>query len=79
MDDERYSVPDYSDEADAFEDVLEPQPFWTTRRIILTIILLITLIAFLAYSLQGLFFQPPPPRPPTNLPPMVISASSILG
>jgi hypothetical protein len=70
MDDERFSVFQDDDEAGYVEDVLEPQRFWTTRRIILTIIILITLIAFLAYSLQGLFFQPPPPSP-TNLPPMI--------
>ena len=71
MDDELYSVFQDDAEADYVEDVLEPQRFWTTRRIILTIIIFITLIAFLAYSLQGLFFQPPAPAPPTHLPPMV--------
>ena len=70
MDDELYSVFQDDDEEGYVEDVLEPQRFWTTRRIILTIIILITLIAFLAYSLQGLFFQPPP-LAPTNLPPMI--------
>lgn len=74
MDDESY--------ADDYQDILEGgiednseaperEPFWTAHRVILTIIILITLIAFLAYSLQGLFIQPPPPLPPTPLPPMI--------
>ena len=71
MDDELYSVTQGDDESDYVEGLLERQPIWTARRIILTVIILITLIAFLAYSLQGLFFQPPPPPPPTSLPPMV--------
>lgn len=68
MDDELYYQDD--DESGYSDDVFTPQPFWTLRRIILTIIVIITLIAFLAYSLQGLFFQPPPPAP-TDLPPMI--------
>lgn len=70
MDDELYSASQNDEEADNVEFLLEPQQFWTSRRIALTIIILITLIAFLAYSLQGLFFQPPLPPPP-NLPPMI--------
>jgi quinol-cytochrome oxidoreductase complex cytochrome b subunit len=42
----------------------EHKPFWTTRRIILTVIVLITIIAFLVYSFSGLFLEPPPPPPP---------------
>ncbi|HLU11492.1 MAG TPA: hypothetical protein VK003_17590 [Oceanobacillus sp.] len=67
MDDELYYQ---DDDESGYSDDLEPRPFWTVRRIILTIIVIITLIAFLAYSLQGLFFQPPP-IPPTELPPMI--------
>ena len=70
MDDELYSVSQDDDETEYSDDVFEPQRFWTLRRIIMTIIILITLIAFLAYSLQGLFFQPPP-LVPTTLPPMI--------
>lgn len=69
MDDELYSVSEEVEATDYLD--IEPQPFWTLRRIILTIIILITVIAFLAYSLQGLFFQPPPPPSPTSLPPMI--------
>ena len=68
MDDELYYQDD--DESGYSDDLFEPRRFWTVRRIILTIIVIITLIAFLAYSLQGLFFQPPLP-PPTELPPMI--------
>ena len=71
MDDELYSVTQDNGESDYVEDFRERQPIWTIRRIILTVIILITLIAFLAYSLQGLFFQPPAPAPPTHLPPMI--------
>lgn len=75
MDDERYSFYQDRDEPDDFEDIFEPQPYWTPRRIIVTIIILVTLIAFIAYSLQGLFFQPPPPPRPTRLPPMIFNTS----
>lgn len=71
MDDERNSVGQDEVFADDADEALEREPFWTTRRVILAIIILITLIAFLAYSLQGLFYQPPPPLPPTRLPPMI--------
>jgi hypothetical protein len=71
MDDERYSVDHGEEYADEPDEAVEREPFWTSRRIILTIIIVITLIAFLAYSLQGLFYQPPPPLPPTRLPPML--------
>jgi hypothetical protein len=64
-----YSTDDDIDDEES--EPLEHEPFWTSRRIVLTIIILITLIAFLVYSLQGLFYQPPPPLPPTRLPPML--------
>ncbi|MFQ3568564.1 MAG: hypothetical protein SNJ59_16375 [Aggregatilineales bacterium] len=51
------------------KDVLDeddPKPFWTTRRIILTVIILITIIAFLVYSFSGLFLEPLPPPTPTR-------------
>ena len=70
MDDKLYFPPE-DDDADYFEDDLEPERFWTGRRIILTAIILITLIAFLAYSLQGLLFRPPPLPTPVRLPPMI--------
>jgi hypothetical protein len=70
MDDELYSVYHDDGETRYSDETFEPHRFWTIRRIILTIIVLITLIAFLAYSLQGLFFQSPPPAP-TTLPPMI--------
>ncbi len=40
-----------------------PQPFWTRRRIFLTIIAIIIVITLLAYMFSGLFI--PPPSPPT--------------
>lgn len=48
-DDNLYDLPD------------APQPFWTWRRILLTILVLIMVIALLAYSYYGLFVPPPPP------------------
>jgi quinol-cytochrome oxidoreductase complex cytochrome b subunit len=71
MDDERYS--DIEEEASFEEDAesLEPQPYWTVQRIIFTLLVLLMLLAFLAYSLQGLFIQPPPPLPPPRSLPMV--------
>jgi hypothetical protein len=71
MDDEQNL--DVQDE-DSAEDVelLQPEPYWTTRRIIFTLLVLLMLIAFLAYSLQGLFIQPqPPPLLPTRSLPMI--------
>ncbi len=38
-----------------------PQPFWTRRRIFLTIMAIIIVITLLAYTLSGLFIPPPPP------------------
>jgi fatty acid desaturase len=71
MDDDQHPVDPLDDMSDEVLEPLERQPFWTTRRIILAIIIVITLIAFLAYSLQGLFIQPPQPVAPTRLPPML--------
>lgn len=41
-----------------------PEPYWTVRRIILTIIILITLIAFLVYTLSWVIAPPAAPIPP---------------
>jgi hypothetical protein len=72
MDDDQFPFSQNGDATHELDETLGREPFWTTRRIILTIIILITLIAFLAYSLQGLFLQPPSPPPVTpRLPPMV--------
>lgn len=60
---------DPDDDLLELEDGLEEndqKPFWTTRRIILTVIILITIIAFLVYSFSGLFLEPLPPPPPTR-------------
>jgi hypothetical protein len=52
---------------DDFDDIVEAAPFWTLRRIILTIIVIITLVAFLAYVfLSGWLYtssRPTPERP----------------
>ena len=53
----------YEDDFDPFD---EPQPLWTRHRILLTIVAIIIVVTFLAYTLQG-FFLPPPP-PPTFAP-----------
>ncbi|MFN8447015.1 MAG: hypothetical protein U0521_00070 [Anaerolineae bacterium] len=52
------------DDDDLFEPLDEPQPFWTWRRILFTILVLIMVIALLAYSFSGLFLPPPPPSTP---------------
>ena len=67
---------EYAEDDDLDEGVtpLQPEPYWTPRRIIFTILILLMLIAFLAYSLQGLFIQPQPPvpvLPPTQNLPMI--------
>lgn len=70
MDDDLYS----DVQGDVYDEELdspEPSRYWTLRRILFTLIILLALLAFLAYSLQGLFIQPPPPLPPTRLPPMI--------
>jgi len=51
------------DDDDLIFYVDEPKPFWTRRRIFLTIFAIIILITFLAYTLHGLFLPPPPPPP----------------
>jgi hypothetical protein len=52
---------------DDFDDIVEAAPFWTLRRIILTISVIITLVAFLAYVfLSGWLYtssRPTPERP----------------
>lgn len=57
---------DYLPPEDQPEDSGEAR-FWTLRRIILTIVILITLVAFLAYVLLSNYAlvsrQPPPPVP----------------
>lgn len=71
MDDERYRNVEEDDAFDEEADFYEPQPYWSPRRILFTIILLISLIAFLAYSLQGLFIQPVEQPTPTRVIPMI--------
>ena len=71
MDDDLYLDEQIEDVTGDLPEFDEREPFWTTRRIVLTIIVIITLIAFLVYSLQGLFLPPPPPPPPTQIPPMI--------
>ncbi len=39
----------------------EPTPFWTRRRIVLTLFAIIIVVTLLAYSYSGLFIPPPPP------------------
>lgn len=49
------------------DDDLET-PYWTVQRIVYTIVILITLVAFLIYifsPLLNLIFNPPPPLPIT--------------
>jgi len=54
---------DKFDPRDDADDRLEP--YWTLRRVIYLAIILITLIAFLLYTLAPLFFPPAPPPLPT--------------
>lgn len=54
---------DLPDDHDLFEPLDAPQPFWTWRRILFTILVLIMVIALLAYSFSGLFLPPPPSTP----------------
>jgi hypothetical protein len=47
-----------------------PEPYWTARRVVYIIVILITLIAFLVYTLSPLFFNNPAPflpEPPRNM------------
>lgn len=56
-----------ADEIELIDDDA-PQRYWTLRRIVFIIILLITLISFLAYSLFGDWLYAasrPTPPPPT--------------
>ncbi len=56
-----------NNEFEASDADLDAPSLWTRhRRILLTVIVILMLIAFLAYSFQG-FFLPPPP-PPTLAP-----------
>lgn len=50
----------YIDELDA------PAPFWTKRRVALTVFAILIIAALLLYSYSGLFIPPPPV--PTPLP-----------
>jgi hypothetical protein len=61
-----FKMMDYQPLDDQPEDIGE-EKFWTLRRIILTIIVLITLIAFLAYILLSnyAFVSRPQPSAPT--------------
>lgn len=49
------------------DDFLEPEaptPFWTRRRIFLTVIAVIIVITLMAYMFSGLFVPPRPPATP---------------
>lgn len=46
------------------EDAWTPAPYWTAQRIIFTLLILLTLIAFLLYIYGTLFFPPHPILPP---------------
>jgi hypothetical protein len=54
-------------EDDDLDELAETEPFWTLRRVILTLIIIITLVAFLAYVfLSGWLYtssRPTPERP----------------
>lgn len=50
------------------QDEDESGPYWTVRRVIFVLILLITLIAFLAYVLWPTVSYVPLPAPPLNVP-----------
>ena len=43
-----------------------PQPFWTWRRIVLTILAVIMVVSLLVYSYYGIFVPTPPA--PTQIP-----------
>jgi hypothetical protein len=55
---------DYDWQPDDF-DVSSETRYWTLRRIIVTIIILITLIAFVTYVLVANLAFSPRPQPPT--------------
>jgi hypothetical protein len=49
------------------EDIEDEPPRWTWQRIIFVVIILLTLIAFVLYTVAPALFPPappPPPRPP---------------
>lgn len=48
-----------------------PEPYWTARRIIFLGLVLLTLVAFLVYTLWFLF-EPAAPPPPPPTPPLRI-------
>jgi|FLYN01.1.fsa_nt_gi hypothetical protein len=54
---------DYEPVDDEIEDSGE-EKFWTARRIIFTVIVIITLISFLAYVLLSNWVFAPRPQPP---------------
>jgi hypothetical protein len=61
---------DFDDDPIYIDEVDAPPPFWTRRRIALTIFAILIIAALLVYSYSGLFVPPPPP--PTPLPrPMI--------
>ncbi len=70
---------DFDPQQSAFNDDFEnqdaptaPERYWTGRRILITLVILITLLAFLAYTFSGLF--QPPIRLPELPPPPTIGA-----
>ncbi len=56
------------DDDDLYELPDEPRPFWTRRRILLTLIAIVIVVTLLAYSFSGLFYPPPPIPTPTLIP-----------
>ena len=55
------------DEWEEFEPQIElPEPRWTLRKVIYLAIILLTLIAFIAYTLWPLFYPPAPPIFPST-------------
>jgi hypothetical protein len=62
---------DYSRNDDALDDDVElDTPYWTPQRILYTLVILITLIAFLLYIFSPLLtvIFNPPPSPPITVP-----------
>lgn len=61
-------IDDSEREDDLLDDEQLDTPYWTPQRIVYTLVILITLIAFLIYVFSPLLtviFNPPPPPPIT--------------
>lgn len=61
----RYDPPSPFDDSPDLPD--EPPRFWTRRRILMTILVILLIVSLLFYSFQGIFF-PTPPRLPQPVP-----------